>query len=80
MTKRKSYKETLKETSATAKKFLKNISKNKITANFALSVVILSVGIALGLSLDEFELFLSISVALDVIIFLVNQENNNIQK
>ncbi len=66
----------LKKASFEAREFIKRINKRKFSTNIVLSVIILAVGIALGLAFDEFELFLSIAVALGIVTFIINSENN----
>ena len=66
----------LKKASLEAREFIKRINKHKLNTNIVLSVIILAVGIALGLAFDEFELFLSIAVALGIVTFIINSDNN----
>lgn len=66
----------LKKASFEAREFIKRINKHKFSTNIVLSVIILAVGITLGLAFDEFELFLSIAVALDIVTFIINRDNN----
>lgn len=64
----------LKKASKNAKKMIKAISKMSKKNETVLSVIILAVGISLGIVFDEFALFLSISVAIDIVFNIVVNE------
>ena len=64
----------LKKASKNAKKMIKAISKISKKNETVLSVIILAVGISLGIVFDEFALFLSISVAIDIVFNIVVNE------
>lgn len=75
MNEHKTKKISLKNASATARKIIKRIAKSKRLKDIILSLVILAVGIALGLVFNEFELFLAIATALDIVIFIISEDN-----
>ncbi len=75
MNEHKNKKISLKNASATARKIIKRIAKSKRLKDIILSLVILAVGIALGLVFNEFELFLAIATALDIVIFIISEDN-----
>lgn len=76
MSDRKDKKFSLKNASKSARKMIKNISRKTKKRDIFLSLVILSIGISLGIVFDEFILFLSIAIALDIVFNLITNDNN----
>jgi hypothetical protein len=64
-------KPNLKNASKTARQLIKRITKLNKKSETVLSLIILAIGVALGFVFNEFILFLSISIALDIVFYLV---------
>lgn len=64
-----------KYASGTARKMIKRLSEINRKSEVMLSLIILAIGVALGIVFDEFIMFLSIAVALDIVFIVVLNEN-----
>lgn len=76
MSNRKDKKFSLKNASKSAREMIRKISGKSKKSDVFLSLIILSVGIALGIVFDEFILFLSIAIALDIVFYLITNDKN----
>ncbi len=66
----------LKNASKTARKMIKRITKMNKKSEIGLSLLILAIGVVLGIAFDEFILFLSIAIALDIVFYLVSKDEH----
>ena len=69
MSKKEKRRVTLEKASRQAKSMLKRIAKFGKKKEVVLSILILAVGVALGIVFEEFELFLAIAVAIDIVVY-----------